>query len=106
MFKYRLAEAMEKRELKATDLVKKTGIPKSTLSNYLTGRMEPKHDRLHDLAVALNVQEAWLMGYDVSMERPTTGDEYAAETIKMLRQLTPEQQEIVTKLLEQMLSKE
>jgi transcriptional regulator with XRE-family HTH domain len=46
-----------------------TGIPKNTLSYYLSGKTEPKADRLYALARALNVSEAWLLGYDVSMAR-------------------------------------
>ena len=44
-------------------------IPKSSLSQYLSGDYEPKQDRVYDIAKVLNVSEAWLMGYDVPMER-------------------------------------
>lgn len=105
MFNEKMSEAMEAREIKATDLAKMTGIPKSTISNYMTGRMAPKRGNLHKIALALNVQEAWLLDYDVAMDRPATRDEYAEETLKMLRQLSPEQQKIVTSLIEQIISK-
>lgn len=65
----RLQEAMRLRGLRAVDLVERTDIPKNTLSYYLSGKSEPKADRLYALAVALNVSEAWLLGYDVSMDR-------------------------------------
>lgn len=65
----RLQEAMEKRGCRAVDLVDQTGIPKGTLSYYLSGKTKPKADRLYILAQVLNVSEAWLLGYDVPMER-------------------------------------
>ncbi|MDR0308193.1 MAG: helix-turn-helix domain-containing protein [Chitinispirillales bacterium] len=49
-----------------------TGIVKSSINHWYLGKAEPRADSLHKLAVTLNVSEAWLMGYDVPMER---GDE-------------------------------
>lgn len=46
------------------DLVRETGIDKGALSHYLKGRYEPKQDVIYKLAVALNVSEMWLWGYD------------------------------------------
>ena len=65
----RLKEALTIRDMKQSELVKKTGIGKSSISTYLTGEYKPKQDKLMNLAKALNVSEAWLMGYDVPMER-------------------------------------
>ncbi len=46
---------------------------KSHLSLYLSGKAEPKQDKLSIIGMAFNVNEAWLMGYDVPMEAtPTT----------------------------------
>jgi len=42
---------------------------KSDISQYLSGKAEPNQDKLFILGSALNVSEAWLMGYDVPMER-------------------------------------
>ena len=41
------------------------------MSYYLSGRSEPKSDRLYIIAKILDVSEAWLLGYDVKMERTT-----------------------------------
>jgi len=65
----RLREAMNRQGLRAADLVERTGIPKNTLSYYLSGKTEPKADRLYELAVALDVSEAWLLGYEVPIQR-------------------------------------
>ena len=65
----RLRQALEMRGMRAADLVDMTGIPKGTVSYYLAGKTEPKADRLYIIAQALNISEAWLLGYDVAMER-------------------------------------
>ena len=55
----RLRKAMEEQNIKQIELTEKTGIPKSAISQYLSGKFVPKQDRLTVLAVALNVNEAW-----------------------------------------------
>ena len=67
----RLKEAMQVMNMKQTDLAKATGLSKGGISNYVTGRYEPKSDIISKLARALNCSEMWLWGYDVPME-PTT----------------------------------
>ena len=44
-------------------------LTKSDLSQYVSGKFEPRQEKLTILSLALSVSEAWLMGYDVSMER-------------------------------------
>lgn len=65
----RIKEALEIRGMKQSELVKKTGIPKGSISQYISGHVEPKQDRIYLIAKALNVREAWLIGYDVPMDR-------------------------------------
>ena len=67
--KSRLREAMNLRGMKAVDLCENTGIPKGAISYYKAGKSQPKADRLFAISVALNVSEAWLLGYNVPMER-------------------------------------
>ena len=66
-FSKRLKQAMELRNYKQIDLVNKTGIDKSLISSYLSGKYKAKQDNIHILAEALDVNEAWLMGYDLKM---------------------------------------
>jgi len=40
-------------------------LSKSDLSQYVSGKVEPGQNKLYILARALNVSEAWLMGYEV-----------------------------------------
>lgn len=65
----RLSEALNRKGWKAVDLVEKTGIPKGAISYYMAGKSKPKTDRLYVIAQALDVSEAWLLGYDVPMTR-------------------------------------
>lgn len=67
--KTRLNRAMSIRNMKAVDLVEKTGIPKSAISHYMSGHVKPKQDRIALISDALNVQEAWLLGYNVPMDK-------------------------------------
>lgn len=43
-------------------------IPKNALSQYISGKVIPGQRKLYILAEALNVSEAWLMGFDVPMK--------------------------------------
>lgn len=68
----RIEIALLIRGMKQCDLCKIANVPKSSLSLYLSGKYEPKQDRIYAMAKALNVSEAWLMGYDVPMEKEKT----------------------------------
>ena len=77
-FSERLNQAMKIRSLKQVDVLEaakpycdKYGIKltKSDLSQYVSGKVEPRQEKLTILSLALSVSEAWLMGYDVGMER-------------------------------------
>lgn len=65
----RIAKALSLRNMKQSELCQITKIPKSAISQYLSGAFEPKQDRLHIIANALDVSPVWLMGFDVPMER-------------------------------------
>ena len=73
----RLKEAMESSRMKQADLARATGLSKGGISNYVTGRYEPKSDIISKLAKALNCSEMWLWGYDVPKTRqePISPDE-------------------------------
>lgn len=65
----RIQEGMNLRGYKQIDLVEKTGISKGALSSYISGRYVPKQNNIYLIAKALDVNEAWLMGANVPMER-------------------------------------
>lgn len=68
----RLNQIMSERGLKQKDILDKAEpyftnevkISKSDLSQYVSGKTEPRSDKLYILAKALNVSEQWLLGYD------------------------------------------
>lgn len=65
----RLQELMDIKNINQVDLCQRTGIPKSSMSMYLSGERSPRQNRLSQIAEKFNISEAWLMGYDVPMER-------------------------------------
>lgn len=67
-FTERLNRAMTIRNMKPIDLANKSGVSKSRISQYMNGLYDAKQDALFKLATALDVNVAWLMGHDVSME--------------------------------------
>lgn len=104
----RIATALKLKSIKQSDLCKLANIPKSSLSLYLSGAYEPKQDRVYSIAKALNVNEAWLMGYDVPMEtkkEPSPISEpLLTEEEKMLldlfRQVPEDQQQLVLRMIQ------
>ena len=86
--KDRLQYALDCAEKKAVDLSKTLNIPKSAISQYLSGRSKSMPtERLYAICKYLNVSEAWMMGYDVPMERPVEQKENdeLVELIERLR---------------------
>lgn len=68
-FANRLAKALMLRNMKPIDLSNKSGINKATISQYLSGRYSAKQNNIYILAKALDVNEAWLMGFDTNIDR-------------------------------------
>lgn len=74
-FDKRLRKALNLRNMTQAELCERTSIPKSAISQYLSGGFKPRQNRTHLIAKTLNVNEAWLMGYDVDIERQDTNSE-------------------------------
>lgn len=51
----RLKHLMSLRNLRQADIVERTGIGKSAISQYVAGKVLPKQDKLYLLATAFNV---------------------------------------------------
>ena len=81
----RIKEALEIRNMKQVDLVEKTKIGKSSISTYISGAYEPKQKNIYKIAKALDVNEAWLMGYDVPMERVDMDEDLKCYKERMLQ---------------------
>ena len=96
----RMQLALRKRNMKQVELSRLSGIDGGTISNYLYGKYKPKQDKLVKIAEVLDVNPAWLLGYDVPMERVketpdkitlTEGEEMLLE---LFRQIPEEQQRV------------
>lgn len=83
---HRLRDALNIRNMKAIELSEKTNVPKGAISYYLSGKSKPKADRLNQISVALNVSEAWLLGYDVPMDR-TAEQKKNDDLVKIIAQM-------------------
>ena len=70
----RLREALNLRDMKQSELADKTGVTRGLINQYLSGYTLPKNDKIFLMAKALHVQEAWLMGFDVPMEKDEKSD--------------------------------
>ncbi len=84
----RLQEAMDDIGMQPADLAKAAKIDKGSLSRYLSGEREPKQITANKMAIALNVSEMWLWGYDVPKERDVKqkeNDDLVEITVRMRR---------------------
>ena len=93
VFRKRLREMMDEKGMRQADLVAATGIDRSLISSYVTGRYEPKDENLQAIAKVLNCDPMWLMGYDGVEE----GDE--SVFLSKFRELNKEDKRTILTLL-------
>ena len=98
----RIRKALSIRGMKQAELCQITKIPKSAISQYISGAFEPKQDRIYLIAKTLNVSEAWLMGFDVPMEREkiipsekSDLNEGEEKLLELFRRVPEDQQQLV-----------
>lgn len=84
----RIKKGLSERNMQAVDVCHITGISKGSMSQYINGVVKPKQDRIYLIAKALNVNEAWLLGYDVSMDRKHPFSLENAQMVKKIREDT------------------
>lgn len=70
--KDRIKEGLRIRNMSAIELSRKSGISKSSISQYMSGFAVPKANRIYEIASALNVSPTWLLGYNVPIENIIT----------------------------------
>lgn len=117
----RLKLLMQERGLKQVDIINAckpfcekfdVQIRKNDLSQYVSGKTQPNQIRLTILGLALNVNEVWLMGYDVPMQRETkthskdainltAGEE---QLLELFRQIPEAEQPVVLDMISAALS--
>lgn len=64
----RIRLAMDRMNLSQQELANRCAIGKSSISHYVNGTNEPGNKAAYILAQVLNVNPAWLMGFDAPME--------------------------------------
>lgn len=116
----RLKQIMNERSLRQVDILEaakpfceKYGVKlaKNDLSQYVSGKVEPRQEKLTILGLALNVSETWLMGYDVRRERdekeqltvPSELSDIKARLIQYVYPLTDEQAALALRVLKSIL---
>lgn len=80
-FANRLNLALTRRNMKPAELSQKTGISKSSLSEYLKGKYEAKQTAIYLIAKALDISPSWLLGLDVPMEKQSENLENKLNTL-------------------------
>lgn len=105
----RLKEIMKERNLRQVDILNRVQpfckaynvkMNKSDISQYVSGKVEPSQEKLVILGMALNVTEAWLMGFDVMPERDSSSN--SLEIIKYYNQLNDFGKREATKRVEEL----
>lgn len=116
----RLKEIMDTTGMRQVDILnaarpfcEKYGVKlaKNDLSQYVNGKVDPGQEKLTILGLALNVSEAWLMGYDVPMQRENDGQHVRGnelskiqeEIAKCANRLTSEQAVLALRILKSIL---
>ena len=108
-FATRLRIALNQRGIKQSVLAYKCGVDQSTISNYLKGRYEPKNDMLVKLGAALEVEPAWLAGYDVPIsyikgddktQTPPPLSEGEQKLLELFKEVPEEQQGMLLEMIE------
>ena len=64
------------------ELVRRTGLPASSISDWLSGKYAPKQDKIDIMAAALGVSPAWLMYGTDEVEPYYTNP----ETVKLMQE--------------------
>lgn len=110
----RLKLIMSERNLKQVDILNKTlplqikynvRLAKNDLSQYVNGKVEPNQERIFILAKALDVSEAWLMGFDVPRERIDKEDN-VNELINIYQKLNESRKDNVYRFAEHQLEEQ
>ena len=77
--------------IKQTELTEKITIVKSSISQYLSGKVIPKLDKIYLIVKTLGINETWLMGYDIKM--PRAASNYSQTSPSIIQQ----KKELLTK---------
>jgi len=114
----RIKAVMAAKEISQAELVRRTGIRASSVSDWLSGKYTPKQDKIDLVATALGVSPAWLMygtdddepGYYVDPETARLAQAAANDPEMRLlldakRDLSPEDMKMIIDLAKRLLNR-
>lgn len=64
----RLNSIMKDKKISKVELARRLNVNRSTIYLYLSGEVEPRQSKLYEMAQVLNVDPAYLMGFNVSQD--------------------------------------
>lgn len=103
-FSFRLKYIMQKRGFRNADIVEQARhlnvkMSSSAVSQYLSGKYEPKPDKIRFFSITFNVPETWLMG--ITPLEPIRGETGVEREITALyNAMNKEGQELAIKVLQ------
>lgn len=100
----RIQQALEIRGMRQSELSGKTGIAKSSISEYIAGKNDPKQKKLLKIANALDVNVEWLLGTCDRMDRISTIIDFTdreKEMVESYRRLDEHSKELISFILKQ-----
>lgn len=100
----RIQFALESRGMRQSELSEKTGIAKSSISEYIAGKNDPKQKKLLKIANALDVNVEWLLGTCERMDRISTIIDFTdreKEMVESYRRLDEHSKELISFILKQ-----
>ena len=94
----RLRKAMRDINMSSTELSKKAGISKSSVSHYLHGTQAPSNISAVAMGKILNVSPIWLMGLDKQNDQ-TDVNEDEQSLLRMYRKLSNNRKEDIRNIM-------
>ena len=95
----RLREALNDNNMKAQELADRSGVSKSSISQYVNGSHSPSNVASYKMGKILGVKPEWLMGLnDVKTDIPDMPSG-TGELLDLYSRATPEQRSAVLNLL-------
>lgn len=102
----RLQKALSDANMKPQELADKSGVSKSSISQYVNGSHAPSNISSGKMGKVLDVEPMWLMGFDVEM-RKEISSESAKNDIEFLKKfslLNERDKKIIMSTIDSMLS--